>query len=94
MQFLAEYGLFLAKAITIVIAILLAVGGIISLAMRQKKPASGELEITHIDLRGIVNQADPDLVHFQFRGILDYGVVVEDLKDFESAHRNQQLTKF
>ena len=49
MQFLAEYGLFLAKAITIVIAILLAVGGVISLAMRQKKPASGELEITHLN---------------------------------------------
>ena len=36
MEFLIEYGLFLAKAITIVLAILIVVGGIASVAMRQK----------------------------------------------------------
>lgn len=49
MQFLAEYGLFLAKAITIVAAILLATGGMMALALRQKKPGKGELEITHLN---------------------------------------------
>ncbi|MEM7193712.1 MAG: protease SohB [Pseudomonadota bacterium] len=49
MQFLAEYGLFLAKAATIVIAILLTVGGVLALALRNKKPGKGELEITHLN---------------------------------------------
>jgi serine protease SohB len=49
MQFLAEYGLFLAKAITIVAAILIATGGVISLAMRQKKSAEKQLDITHLN---------------------------------------------
>lgn len=51
MQFLAEYGLFLAKAITIVATILIVVGGIISLAMRQKKSSEKRLEITHLNPR-------------------------------------------
>ena len=49
MEFLAEYGLFLAKAITIVIAILVAAGGLASLAMRQKKSSDKQLEITHLN---------------------------------------------
>ncbi len=49
MQFLAEYGLFLAKAITIVAAILIAAGGLLSLAMRQKKSADKQLEISHLN---------------------------------------------
>lgn len=51
MQFLAEYGLFLAKAITIVATILIVVGSIISLAMRQKKTSEKQLEITHLNTR-------------------------------------------
>ena len=47
MEFLYEYGLFIAKAVTIVVAILLAVGGIIGLASKQKHP-KGHLEITSI----------------------------------------------
>lgn len=49
MQFLAEYGLFLAKAITIVVAILIAAGGLVSLAMRQKKSSDKQLEIMHLN---------------------------------------------
>ena len=49
MQFLAEYGLFLAKAITIVAAILIATGGVFSLVMRQKKSAEKQLDITHLN---------------------------------------------
>ncbi|GAC14311.1 protease SohB [Aliiglaciecola lipolytica] len=44
MEFLFQYGLFVAKAVTIVIAILLTVGGIVALASKQK-PGSGHLEI-------------------------------------------------
>jgi len=47
LEFLYEYGLFIAKAITIVIALLLAVGGILSLASRQKM-GKGHLEISSL----------------------------------------------
>jgi serine protease SohB len=58
LEFLYEYGLFIAKAVTIVVAILLAVGGIIGLASKQKHP-KGHLEITSISehLEDIVNHA-------------------------------------
>ena len=47
MDFLYEYGLFIAKAITIVAAILLALGGIISLVSKQKQ-GKGHLEISSL----------------------------------------------
>ncbi|ALS98308.1 protease SohB [Lacimicrobium alkaliphilum] len=50
MEFLYEYGLFAAKAATLVIAILLAVGGIVGLASKQKQ-RKGELEIHSISER-------------------------------------------
>lgn len=47
MEFLYEYGLFLAKVATFVIAILLLVGGVVGLASKQKHK-KGELEITSL----------------------------------------------
>ena len=47
MAFLYEYGLFIAKAITIVISILVVVGGIIALASKQKQ-GKGNLDISSI----------------------------------------------
>ncbi|GAA0857462.1 protease SohB [Aliiglaciecola litoralis] len=44
MDFLFEYGLFAAKAITLVVAILLTIGGIVALASKQKN-GPGQLEI-------------------------------------------------
>jgi len=50
MEFISEYGLFLLKAITIVIAILAAVSGIVSLTMRQNAGKPDEsLELTDIN---------------------------------------------
>ncbi len=50
MEFLYEYGLFFAKAITIVVAILVAVGGVVGLASKPKA-AKGELQITSLSAR-------------------------------------------
>lgn len=44
MEFLYEYGMFLAKAVTLVAAILLAVGSVLGIAGRNRQP-KGELEI-------------------------------------------------
>ncbi len=50
MEFLSEYGLFLLKAITIVLAILAIAGGIFSLSMRQHKGKRDEsLELTSLN---------------------------------------------
>ena len=48
MEFLAEYGIFLAKAITIVVAIIVVVGAIASLGSRNKKNSEGHIEITNL----------------------------------------------
>lgn len=47
MEFLYEYGLFLAKAVTLVVAILAVVIGIIAMSTKHKRP-HGELELTDI----------------------------------------------
>lgn len=50
MQFLTEYGLFLAKAITIVVAVLVAGGSLVALSLRQRKAADQQhLEVTHLN---------------------------------------------
>jgi len=50
LEFLYEYGLFIAKAVTIVVAILLVVGGVVGLISKQKQP-KGNLEIDSISDR-------------------------------------------
>ncbi|MEA3291610.1 MAG: protease SohB [Pseudomonadota bacterium] len=49
MEFLSEYGLFLAKAVTIVIAILAVVGGILALSMRQRHGPKEHLEVVSLN---------------------------------------------
>jgi len=51
MEYLYDYGLFLAKAITIVAATLAIVGGIVSVIFRQRRPAKAKLEIVHLNKR-------------------------------------------
>ena len=50
MEFFSEYGLFVAKAVTIVVAILVTVGFIVGLTRRQQRDGGrGELEITEVN---------------------------------------------
>ncbi len=51
MIYLAEYGLFLAKAITIVIAVVLAFAGLASVVFRNKQSRKAKLEVTHLNKR-------------------------------------------
>jgi serine protease SohB len=49
-EFLAEYGLFLAKALTIVVAILVTVGGVVALSTRSHLTRSKEgIEVKHLN---------------------------------------------
>lgn len=50
MEFLSDYGLFLAKSVTIVLAIITVVGGIAAIASRGRKAGDhGTVEITHLN---------------------------------------------
>ncbi len=46
MEFLSEYGLFLAKAITIVVALIVVFGSLFASMARQKKGSDAEIELT------------------------------------------------
>ena len=48
MEFLAEYGIFLAKAVTIVIAIIAIIGAIANVGSKNKKEAEGHIEINNL----------------------------------------------
>jgi len=49
MQFVAEYGLFLAKTLTVVVAVVIVSGVLTALTARQKKAAERRLEVTHLN---------------------------------------------
>lgn len=49
MEYLADYGIFLAKTATLVIAILLAIGGVIAIAQRNKEKAQGKILVTELN---------------------------------------------
>ena len=49
MEFFGEYGVFLAKVVTLVIAILVVFGGLIAMGMKQKKQPHGHIEVTHLN---------------------------------------------
>ena len=51
MEFLYEYGLFLLKAITVVIAIGIIVGIVVNAGMRRKLTMEGHIEVNKINER-------------------------------------------
>jgi len=65
LEFLAEYGLFLAKTVTIVLAILIIMAAAVANAMRQKKEDKGNITVTHLnkelhDLKDEISRAVED----------------------------------
>ena len=49
LEFFGEYGVFLAKVVTLVIAILVVAGSLIAMGMKQKKQPHGHIEVTHLN---------------------------------------------
>jgi serine protease SohB len=81
LEFLFVYGLFLAKAITIVVAILVVVGFIISLAVKQKQSStSGNLEFESLSEHFDDIKSEAQLV------LLDK----DELKKFEKEEKQKQ----
>ncbi|MBU2711618.1 protease SohB [Zooshikella harenae] len=48
MEFLAEYGLFIAKVVTVVVAVLILVAGIVAINSRHKKSVAGHIEVKNL----------------------------------------------
>src|SRR5262245_5923388 len=51
LEFLAEYGLFLAKAVTVVAAILVVVAGIVAASQRMRPGPEGHIEVRKLNER-------------------------------------------
>ncbi len=49
MEFIFEYGLFLAQAVTIVAAVLIVAVGLVAMGMKQKGEPEGHIEISHLN---------------------------------------------
>jgi len=82
MEFLSEYGLFLAKAVTIVAAVLFIVGGIAALVARSSgsSEAQGRLDIRHL------NENYDNMALALKSAILPK----KAFKQFQKAHKNQE----
>ena len=50
-EFISDYGLFLAKSITIVVAILITVGGIVAISLRNQQKGKEHIEVKHLNQR-------------------------------------------
>ncbi|GAB3106959.1 protease SohB [Aestuariicella hydrocarbonica] len=49
MEFLTEYGLFLAKSITVLLTVLLIVGFVVSMGHKNKRSEKGHIEVTRLN---------------------------------------------
>ncbi len=72
MEFLTEYGLFLAKAVTIVVSVLLIVSAVASLAIKEKKGEEGHIEVRNLNkkfkkMQHILEEETLDKEHLKAR---------------------------
>ncbi|MEM9103552.1 MAG: protease SohB [Pseudomonadota bacterium] len=83
MEFLYEYGLFLLKAATVVVALLLIIGGIASAAGKNKPQNEGEIKVRHLseELKDTANQIKKELLP------------KEDFKKFEKIEKKELKEK-
>ena len=62
MEFISEYGLFLAKSVTFVVLLLIAVAGIVAIGSKGKKEAKGHIDVDYInddyeDMQAVIKEA-------------------------------------
>jgi len=82
LEFLYEYGLFLAKTVTFVLAVIAIIVAVAASAMKQKAK-KGELEIT--DLSEQFHDVEQDVIH--------HLLSKEELKNKEKADKKQEKEK-
>jgi len=82
LELLSEYGLFLAKTVTIVAAILLIMTAAVANAMKQKKEGKGHIVVSHLN---------DELEHFSHE--IRHAVEDEEtLKQAEKADKKKKET--
>lgn len=79
MEFLIEYGLFLAKAITFVVAVFVVISLVVSVGTRHKKSDKGHIEVTKL------NEKYEEMHDFLRDAMLDE----EGLKEVEKAEKKR-----
>ena len=80
MEFLYEYGLFLAQAATLVVAIILLVGGILAMSQKHRSEQEGHIEVRKLNDR-----------YQSYREIMEYEVLDEQsFKALRKKHKKQQ----
>lgn len=83
MEFIYEYGLFLAKAITIVVSIALVIGLAVGAASKGKGDKKGQLSIENI------SDDIEEQIHEVKRALLSD----DEVKDFDKAHKKEAKEK-
>ncbi len=87
MEFLFNYGLFLAKAVTLVVAIGLIIGLIASVGARNKRGQRGQIEITHL------NELYKDMADALKSSILDPAEYKKQAKAEQKAQKKELKAK-
>ncbi|SDK26028.1 protease SohB [Microbulbifer yueqingensis] len=89
MEFLSEYGLFLAKVITIVVALLVIIGFIVANRAQLKEHVQGHISVTHLNDR--YDQMKEALLH----AVLDKHAFSQRKKQLAREHkaREKELAK-
>ncbi|MGK0499963.1 MAG: serine protease SohB [Oceanicoccus sp.] len=87
MEFLSNYGLFLAKAITIVVSILIVIIVIIATSSRSKREQDGQIEVT------LLNDEYEDYKQTIKEAVLDEDELKQELKDLKKKHKLEKKNK-
>ena len=87
MEFLSSYGLFLAKSITVVVAILFVVVGIIAASSRKKHDQEGDIQVTYI------NDKYDDLEQTLKSAILDESELKQEHKALKKKAKEEKKLK-
>jgi serine protease SohB len=84
LEFLSQYGLFLIKSITIVVAILIVVAGLVAISSRQKREAEGHIEVTPL------NKKFEEMADTIKSEILDHEALKKEHKEAKKKHKIEQ----
>jgi serine protease SohB len=86
-EFLAEYGLFLLKALTIVAAIVVIIGVAVSAGSRGQRTEHGNIEVQHL------NERFDDMAQALKEVVLDPIAIKQQLKQKKKADKKAQAAK-
>ncbi len=93
MEFLLEYGLFLAKSVTVLIALVIVITVIAGASQRQRGPESGHIEVKNLNeaLESITHNLKAAVLHPQMQK-LDAKEEKKRAKEVEKEHKKEAKT--